>query len=295
MALNKARNFPPQLTGELLNLVRGKSAFARLSNSEPIKFNGTELFTFNFDNEADIVAENGAKGVGGATIAPVSMVPFKIEYGTRISDEFIYAAEEVRMNYLKAFADGFAAKAARALDITAMHGLNPRSGQASAVIGNNHMDYKVTQTVERTASANADVEAAIALVQDNEYEVNGMAMSPSFKSALAAQVKSNGDLMFPELAWGAAPDTIKGLPVDTNSTVSFGADTKDEAIVGNFRDYFRYGVAKDITIKVIEYGNPDNSEAGDLQGHNQVYLRGEMYIGYGILVPNAFARIGDFV
>lgn len=295
MALNKSTNFPPQLTGELLNLVRGKSAVARLSGQEPIKFNGTELFTFNFDNEADIVAENGAKGVGGASITPVTMVPFKIEYGTRVSDEFVYASEEVRVNYLKAFADGFAAKAARALDITAFHGLNPRSGLASGVIGNNHMDYLVSQTVERTASANADVESAIALVQGNEYEVNGMAMSPSFKSALAAQVKSNGDLMFPELAWGSEPDTIKGLPVDTNSTVSFGASTKDEAIVGNFRDYFRYGVAKDITIKVIEYGNPDNSEAGDLQGHNQVYLRGEMYIGYGILVPTAFARIGDFV
>ena len=62
------------------------------------------------------------------------------------------------------------------------------------------------------------------------------------------------------------------------------------------RDYFRYGIAKDIQIKVIEYGNPDNdADAGDLQGHNQVYLRGEMYVGYGILVPNAFARIGDFV
>lgn len=294
MALNKSTNFPPQLTGELLNLVRGKSAIARLSGSEPIKFNGTELFTFNFDNEADIVAENGAKGVGGATINPVSMVPFKIEYGTRVSDEFVYAAEEVRVNYLKAFAEGFAAKAARALDITAFHGINPRTGSASAVIGNNHMDYVVSQTVERTADANADVESAIALVQGNEYEVTGMAMSPAFKSALAALTKQDGSLLFPELAWGAAPDVIKGLPVDTNSTVSFGTNTKDEAIVGNFRDYLRWGVAKDIGVKVIEYGNPDNSEAGDLQGHNQVYIRGEMYIGYGILVPSAFARIGNF-
>lgn len=293
--LNKSTLFPPVLTGELLNLVRGKSSFARLSKQAPIQFNGTELFTFNFDKEADIVAESGAKGVGGATVAPVTMVPYKIEYGVRVSDEFVYGSEEARVGYLRAFADGFAAKAARAIDIMAMHGLNPRTGLASTVIGNNHMDYVVSQKVERTASANADVESAIALVQGNEHEVTGMAMSPAFRSALAAQTRQDGTPLFPELSWGSSPDVIKGLPVDTNSTVSFGTNTKDEAIVGNFRDYFRYGIAKDIQIKVIEYGNPDNdATAGDLQGHNQIYLRGEMYVGYGILVPNAFARIGDF-
>jgi len=290
--LSKSTLFPAQLTGELLNLVRGKSSLARLSKQAPIAFNGTEIFTFNFDKEADIVAENGAKGVGGATVEPVSIVPYKIEYGVRVSDEFVYGSEEARIGYLRAFADGFAAKAARAIDIMAFHGLNPRTGAASTVVGNNHFDSKVSQTVTRTTSANADVESAIALVQGNEHEVNGMAMSPAFKGALAAQLKNNGDPMFPELAWGSEPDTIKGLPVDTNSTVSFGTNTVDQAIVGNFRDYFRYGIAKDIGIKVIEYGNPDNdATAGDLQGHNQVYLRGEMYVGYGILVPSAFARI----
>lgn len=293
--LSKSTLFPPVLTGELLNLVKGKSSLARLSNQAPIQFNGTELFTFNFDKEADIVAENGAKGVGGATIAPVTMVPYKIEYGVRVSDEFVYGSEEARVGYLRAFADGFAAKAARAIDIMAMHGINPRTGLASTVVGNNNMDDKITQTVTRTGSANADVESAIALVMNNEYEVNGMAMSPAFRSALAAEVRTDGTPLFPELSWGSQPDAIKGLPVDTNSTVSFGSSTKDEAIVGNFKEYFRYGIAKDIQIKVIEYGNPDNDmEAGDLQGHNQVYLRGEMYVGYGILVPEAFARIGNF-
>ena len=53
----------------------------------------------------------------------------------------------------------------------------------------------------------------------------------------------------------------------------------------------RVGIAKEMPVEVIEYGNPDNSETGDLKGHNQVYLRGEAYIGWGILDPNAFAII----
>ena len=137
-------------------------------------------------------------------------------------------------------------------------------------------------------------ESAIALVQGNEHDVTGMAMAPAFRTALA-QLKKSGtsnEPMFPELGWGAAPGVINGLPVDANSTVSFGTGTKDRAIVGNFRDYFRWGFAKDISIEVIEYGNPDNdAEAGDLKGHNQIYIRGECYIGWGILVPDAFARI----
>lgn len=293
--LNKSTLFPAQLTGELLNLVRGKSSLAKLSGQAPIAFNGTEIFTFNFDKEADIVAESGAKGVGGATVAPVTIVPYKIEYGVRVSDEFVYGSEEARINYLRAFADGFAAKAARAIDIMAMHGLNPRTGTASSVVGNNHLDYAIPSANKVTydsSNPNANVEAAIGAIQAKEHEVTGMAMSPAFRTALASQTRTDGTPLFPELAWGSAPDVIKGLPVDTNSTVAFGSTTNDLAIVGNFRDYFRYGVAKDISIKIIEYGNPDNdTNAGDLQGHNQVYLRGEMYVGYGILVPEAFARI----
>ena len=76
------------------------------------------------------------------------------------------------------------------------------------------------------------------------------------------------------------------------SKAAAAAETIDEAVVGNFRDYFRWGFAKEIPIEVIEYGNPDNdADAGDLKGHNQVYLRGEAYIGWAILRPEAFARI----
>lgn len=295
--LSKGTLFPAQLTNEMFSLVRGKSSLARLSASTPVPFNGKEVFTFNFDKEVDVVAENGTKTKGGGTITPVTIQPVKIEYGMRVSNEFQFASEEARLPYLRSFAEGFAAKTARGIDIMGFHGFNPRTGAASTVIGSNHFDSKVTQTTTFTvptsgqADANGAVEAAIALVQGADHDVTGMAMAPAFRSALAAQTLTSGAPMFPELGWGAAPSVMKGLDVDANSTVSF-ANSLDRAIVGNFRDYFRWGYARDIFIKVIEYGNPDNdTEAGDLQGHNQVYLRGEAYVGWGILVPAAFARI----
>lgn len=292
--LTKGALFPVELTNQMFNLVRGKSSLARLSGTEPIPFNGERVFTFNFDKEADLVAENGAKSNGGATIAPVSITPVKIEYGMRISDEFKYAAEDIQLQYLTAFAEGFARKAARALDIMAFHGVNPRTGNSAAAISGNNFDALVNQTVDYDSSAPQDnVTAAIDIIQGNEHDVTGMAISPAFKSALAAVKKgaTSYEPLFPELGWGREVGEINGLPTDANSTVSFNSSA-DKAIVGNFADYFKWGFAREIPLEVIEYGNPDNDpDAGDLKGHNQIYLRGEAYVGWGILVPDAFAII----
>lgn len=293
-AQNGATLFPAELTNEMFNLVRGKSSLAKLSAARPIPFRGETAWTFSMDKEVDIVAESGAKSNGGATLGQKTITPVKVEYGVRVSDEFMYASNEIQLDILRTFAEGFANKVARGIDIMAFHGLNPRTGSASALIGANNFDDAVSQEVAYVAaSANDNVTAAIALVEGNEHEVTGMAMAPAFRSALADIKKgtASNEPLFPELAWGANPDTINGLAVDTNSTVSFNSGD-DRAILGNFRDYFRWGYSRQIPIEIIQYGNPDNdADAGDLKGHNQIYLRGEAYIGWGILVPAAFSRI----
>lgn len=290
--LTRGTLFTPQQTNEMFSKVRGKSSLAKLSASEPIPFNGKDVFVFDLDKEAMLVGENVAKANGGATVSAVTMTPVKIEYGVRVSDEFKYGAEELQLQYLTTFADGFAKKVARALDIMAFHGVNPRGGLTADALTNKNFDDLVTQTVLYNASTpDANVTTAIGLVEANEHEVTGMAMSPIFKSALANLKKgsSSYEPMFPELGWGADVQSINGLPIDSNSTVSYNSGD-DRAIVGNFADFFKWGFSRDVTIEVIEYGDPDNS-GSDLKGHNQVYLRGEAYIGWGILVPNAFARI----
>ena len=291
--LTKGNLFPPVLTNRLIDTVRGKSSLARLSQAEPLPFNGETEFTFSLDKEVDLVAENGAKSNGGGTVGTVTMQPVKVEYGMRISDEFRYAAEEIQLQYLQAFADGFAKKVARGLDIMAFHGVNPRTGITASALNNKNFDDLITNTVVFDSSAPQDnVTAAIQLIEAAEHDVTGMAMSPSFKSALAAvktQANSNVPL-FPDLGWGAQVGEINGLPVDSNSTINFNSNA-DRAIVGNFADFFKWGIARQIPVEIIEYGNPDNSDAGDLKGHNQIYLRGEAYLGWGILIPDAFAIV----
>lgn len=291
--LTRGNLLPPVVTNELFSKVKGKSSLAKLSASEPIPFNGETVFTFSLDKEVDLVGENAAKSNGGGTVASIQMVPVKVEYGMRVSDEFRYGADEIRLQYLTAFADGFAKKVARGIDIMAFHGLNPRTGLTASVLTNKNFDDLVTNTVVFNSSTpDANITDAIALIEDAEYDVTGLAMAPAMKNALAQLKKgsTSNEPMFPELGWGAAVGNINGLPVDTNSTVSF-ASGADRAIVGNFADMFKWGFAKQIPLEVIEYGNPDNSDLGDLKGHNQIYLRGEAYVGWGIIDPAAFAIV----
>lgn len=288
--LTRGSLFPAELTSEMFNKVKGKSSLAALSASEPIPFNGKTEFTFTLDSEVDIVAENGKKSNGGATVEPLTIVPIKFEYGTRVSDEFMYGSEEVQIAYLRAFSEGFAKKMARGIDIAAMHGFNPRTGTASAVVGENHFDSKVTQTVTyAAASADENVDSAIAAIEGSNGSVTGMAMAPTFRQSLANLKNSSNERLYPELAWGGNPGTLNGLTIDVNNTVSFKT-SKDLAILGDFQNGFKWGYAKEIPIEVIPYGDPDNSGV-DLKGSNQVYIRGEAYVGWGILLPESFARI----
>lgn len=291
--LTRGNLLPPVVTNELFSKVKGKSSLAKLSASEPIPFNGETVFTFSLDKEVDLVGENAAKSNGGGTVASIQMVPVKVEYGMRVSDEFRYGADEIRLQYLTAFADGFAKKVARGIDIMAFHGLNPRTGLTASVLTNKNFDDLVTNTVVFNSSTpDANITDAIALIEAAEYDVTGLAMAPAMKNALAQLKKgsTSNEPMFPELGWGAAVGNINGLPVDTNTTVSF-ASGADRAIVGNFADMFKWGFAKQIPLEVIEYGNPDNSDLGDLKGHNQIYLRGEAYVGWGIIDPAAFTIV----
>ena len=122
------------------------------------------------------------------------------------------ATEEEQLDILTAFNDGFAKKVAKGLDLAAMHGINPRTGTASSVIGDNHFDAKVTQTVDyASATPDANLEDAIAVVDGSEGDVTGLALSKTFGSAMA-KVKANGIKQYPEFAFGASPATFNGIP-----------------------------------------------------------------------------------
>lgn len=291
MTTTKNNLFEPKLVNNLISKVKGYSTLTKLSKQIPIAFNGNKEFVFSMDKEIDIVAEGGKKTEGGLSLATRVIVPIKVEYGARITDEFLYASEEEKLNILSAFTDGYAKKLAKGIDLMGIHGINPRTGQVSNIINNNDIAHKVTQkTTFNEKDPDTNMEEAIQLVIAAEGDVTGLAMDPSFSSCLAKQKNNNdaGDRLFPELRWGAKPSSINGIAVDIHSTVGNGSKIK--AIVGDFENGFKWGYAKQIPFEIIKYGDPDNS-GQDLKGHNQIYLRSETYLGWSILEPNHFAIV----
>ncbi|CDA71442.1 putative uncharacterized protein [Ruminococcus sp. CAG:579] len=292
LSIGERTLFPPHLTTKLFDKVKGESSLAALCTQTPIAFNGQREFIFSMDDEVDLVVENGKKSRGSVSIEPVTIMPLKVEYGIRVSEEYKYASEEAQLSMLKNFSDGFSKKVARGLDIMAFHGVNPRAKTASSLIGTNHFDSGVTVIAQdsKTPKTPDDlVEEAIAAVQENEYDISGLTMAPSFRASLSKMVDSSGRKIYPDLAWGNAPSSMNGIQTVTNNTVSFNS-SKDLAIVGDFASAFKWGFAKDIWIVTHDSGDPDNTGM-DLAGHNQIYIRGEAFIGWGILDKNAFAVI----
>lgn len=292
-SIAKGALFPADLVKEMFSKVAGHSAIARLAAQIPVSFSGTEIMTFSLDNEVELVAEGAAKSASSATITPVTIAPVKVIYQTRFNDEFIKCAEEKQLAYLREFSEGFSKKIARGIDIMAFHGLEPKSGATSSIIGANCFDRAVGVGTEAysAGSEESDITAAIADIGD--YQCTGIAMSPAFATALSATTYAGGQKPYDAFMWGGNPGSIRGINCDVNSTVAVSASTAANhyAYVGDFQNAFKWGYAEQVPLEVIQYGDPDGQ--GDLKRYNQVLLRAEAYIGWGILDPAAFSRIGD--
>lgn len=283
-------NLPKTLVTDMFNKTKGHSTLAKLCSQTPIAFNGNEVMTFNLDGEVSIVGEGGAKGPGTADMDPITIVPIKFLYQHRVSDEFIKSSDEARLPYLTAFADGFAKKIARGLDIAAFHGVDPATNTEADSVSAKSFDKLVTTTVTYSAATvDENIDDAVAAIQGADGEINGIALAPAAGSALGKlKASGTGIYLYPEFRFGANPAKFGGMDSDINSTVAFGSSV-DRAIVGDFQNAFKWGYAGNVPMEVIEYGDPDG--LGDLKRYNQVVLRAEAYVGWGILDASSFVRV----
>lgn len=293
-AIEKSTKFPAELEAEIFNTVKGKSSLAAMSEAEPIPFKGKDIFTFSMDNDVSVVGEGAVKPAGDATIAPVQIRPIKVVYQSRVNEEFMYAAEEEQMDVLRTFGEGFARKMAAALDIMALHGKDPKTGNlASGTIGNNYLAYVVgnynsgSNAVQYDATKPIErLNTAIGKVTDP----NGIILGTTLRTAIANLKGSGSQPAYPEFNFGGAPAALGACKLDVNSTVEAKSSTL-KAIVGDF-NAFRWGYAKELPLEIIRYGNPDGGSY-DLKQVNQVLLRSEAYVGWGFLDPAAFAIVGS--
>lgn len=293
MSLKSGDLFPENVVSDIFNKVKGHSTLARLSNQQAIPFAGEKEFIFNLEGNAQIVGEGEQKKDGKAVMNSRVIKPVKIVYQARITDEFKYVALEKQLQYMKAFVDGYAVKIAQAFDIAALHGLEPRSMTDASFKATNSFDGLVTDNVivYNAGTIEDDIETAVQTVVTGDGDVTGMGLSPQSAAALG-KVEVNGVKQYPEFRFGGRPNSFHGMTVDVNKTLTMvgeGAE-KDHVIVGDFTNSFKWGYAENIPLEIIEYGDPDGL-GRDLKAYNEILLRAEAYIGWGILLPENFARI----
>lgn len=292
-AMKTGTLFKPELVKELISKVQGRSVLAKLSSQTPIPFNGVEQFIFNLEGNAQIVGEGQQKGAGKAVVDTKVIKPLKFVYQARITDEFKYASEEKQIEYLSQFADGFAKKIADAFDIAAIHGLEPKGLTDATFRDTNSFDGLITGNIVTYAEDKFDdnIDAAVQQIVAKGGEVTGLALSPVGGQALA-KLKVNGVVQYPEFRFGQNPDSFYGMKSDVNKnlTVTGGTAQTNHAIVGDFENRFKWGYAENIPMEIIEYGDPDGA-GRDLKAYNEILLRAEAFIGWGILDADSFARV----
>lgn len=267
---------------------------AKLTPGEPdLKVGSTDHFTFTGTPKAELVGESGNKGSADGTPGKKTVKTYKVQITYRFSNEVQWEDEDYQTQLIENLVANAATAISRALDLLAIHGVNPVDGSTGAVTEYLRKGGNGVPVITRTADANADIEALAASLQGQGYSATGVALDPVYAGALARVETSQGVKRYPELGLGFAFDSFQGLQAASADTVSgrqelAAEDATLDAIMGDF-DAFKWGVARDMPLELIEFGDPDGN--GDLKRTNEVAIRAESVIGFGFMDYKAFALL----
>jgi hypothetical protein len=299
-------SLPKHLVSGVWQKAQGQSVLARLSAAEPQEFGEQQYMTLTAPPRGEVVGEGAQKSEYTATFAPVTAIPRKVQVTQRFNQEVKWADDSRQLGVLKTMADLSGVALGRALDLIAIHGINPLTG--ALISGSPAKILDSTNVVELTAST-ADtpdqvIEEAVGLVLDDGISPDGIALDNGFSFSLATQRHpTTGQKLYPELGFGtdvssffglkgAVSDTVRGGPeaVTASTGVYRSTNPHIKAITGDF-SAFRWGVQVNIPLELIEFGDPDG--LGDLKRQNQIAIRSEVVYGIGIMSTDAFAVVKD--
>lgn len=280
-----------QLSDEAFVKSMKPGVISRLTNRLPeVQIGDTEFFDLSARTKGEVVGE-GAQKSPTPTAHPLRHIrTIKLQYTERFSDEFLLYDEEKQLRVVERLARKWmGSDFLQDLDTVIIHGVNPLTGAVSTEI----QDYiakpgsavLVPTTGTTAAAIDTDLGTAISEVS-NDWDVTGIAFSNQTAAKLAS-ITDNGVQKYPSLGkFGINVENFEGI--DAASSKEVGEYNGTEIIVGDF-NAIKWGIAAEMPVKLIEYGDPDGQ--GDLQRQNQVALRYEVIFGFGIANPEALAIV----
>lgn len=276
--------------------IRG-GVLSRLAPSAPdIKVGSTDHFTFTATPKAELVGEGANKSSNDGTPGKETVKTYKVQLTYRFSNELMWADEDYQAGIVDGLVANVAVALSRALDLVAIHGINPKTGEISSNVAN-YFD-KAGNGVARvvsTGDVQTDLETAASDLQEAGYVATGIALDPVYAGQLARKRDGENRPLYPELGLGFGFENFQGLQAASSDTVSGrqeleASEVSIQAILGDW-NAFKWGVAREVPLKTIEYGDPDG--AGDLQQTNEIAIRAEAVFGFAIFDGSAFSIISE--
>lgn len=277
--------------------IRG-GVLAKLTPGDPeLKVGSTDHFTFTGTPKAELVGEGANKSSMDGTPGKATVKTYKVQITYRFSNEVQWEDEDYQTQLIENLVANAATAISRALDLLAIHGVNPATGNTGAVTDYFNKSGNDVHRVTRTANAQGDIEKLASALQGSGYVATGIAFDPVFAGQLARSKDQENRPLYPELGLGFGFEMFQGLAAAASDTVSGRQELAEEdatvnALMGDF-DAFKWGVAREMPLELIEYGNPDG--AGDLKRTNEVAIRAESVIGFAIMDETAFALLDGVV
>ena len=282
---------PSAISTGIFEKAQKGSTLAQLSGARPQKFGKQQVWILTAPPKAEIVGEGAEKSPTPTTYGTKAINPFKLQVTMRFSQEVKWADEDIQIGVLQDLASNAGIALGRALDLVAIHKINPLTGTVSSLVKEGLADTTQSVTLSGTKYDEA-IEAAAGVIISAGYTPGGIAMDPALSFGLSTMRDANGRKIYPEIGFGQNVTNFSGMNAAVSDTVSakneITAPTKLLGIVGQF-NAFRWGVQRSIGAHLIEYGDPDG--LGDLQRQNQIAIRAEIVYGIGIMDSKAFAKI----
>ena len=282
---------PTNIAAGLFQKATTGSVVSVLSGSEPMLFGDVDVMTLDSLPRAEYVGEGADKSHTTAGFGTKTIKPHKVQVTMRFNQEVQWADEDYQLGVLTTLANAGGLALARALDLGAIHGVNPLTGDAvsSIPVG----DRIATTTNEEAIGDDPDLdfENAAGLVIADGYVPNGVAFDPSFAWTLATARYDDGRKKFPELGLGINVSAFEGVAASTSTTVSGQPEADDtgvRAIIGDW-SLLRWGVQRRVPVELIQFGDPDGQ--GDLKRKNQIVMRLEVVYGWAVMDLAGFATL----
>ena len=268
---------------------------SKLAPSLPnLMIGSTDFFTFTGTPKAELVGEGANKSSEDGTPTKVTAKTYKVQLTYRFSEELMYADEDYQAGIVEQLVANIATALSRALDLIAIHGINPKTGEISSSVSQ-YFDKPGNgiNRVVSTVNTQDNIEAAALALQTAGYVATGIALDPVYAGTLARLRDGDKRPLYPELGLGFNFDNFMGLQAASSDTVSGrqeleASEVSVQALMGDF-NAFQWGIAREVPLETIEFGDPDG--LGDLKRTNQIAIRGEAILGYAIFDTKAFTII----